>query len=294
MGPVAEMLKVQGRRLGPRDVEAIRELIAAHPHWHRRRISEVLAQQWDWRNAAGQLKDMAARSLLLKLAERGLVKLPPRRRAPVNRMGARPRPPVPWDQAPVHCPLKQLQPLRVQEVSREREPRRLLEAALREFHYLGHAGTVGQNLQYCLRDRLQRPLGFMLFGAAAWKCQDRDEFIGWSGEQRERNLGRIANNTRLLLLPWVRVQALGSWFLGRVSRRIREDWRQKYGHSVALLETFVEEGRFRGTVYRAANWRKVGLTKGRSRQDPEHQGRAPLKAIYLYPLASDFREELGA
>jgi hypothetical protein len=291
---MAEMLKLQGRVLAASDLEKIRRLIASHPGWHRRRISEELARQWNWRNSAGQLKDMAARTLLLKLHERGLVCLPPRRRAPFNRMRSRHHPELLWDRAPVHCALEDLQPLSVQEVSREPGGRRLLESALREFHYLGHGGTVGENLQYTLRDRRGRALAFVLFGAAAWKCRDRDAFIGWSIEQRERNLGLIANNTRFLILPWVKAPGLASWFLSRITRRVSEDWRKKYGHPVALLESFVEPGRFRGTAYQAANWRKVGLTQGRTRQDRRCRIQAPVKEIYLYALEPNFREVLCA
>lgn len=294
VGRVAERLKLQGRVLQSGDLDQIRGLIASHPLWHRRRISEELARQWDWRNAAGQLKDMAARTLLLKLHERGWVKLPPRRRAPAQRMRRTRHPTVRWDQEPVHCGLNQLQPLRVAEVSRQPEGRRLLDSALREFHYLGHGGTVGENLQYCLQDRDDRPLAFVSWGAAAWKCRDRDQFIGWNGEQRERNLGLIANNTRFLILPWIGVPGLGTWFLSRICRRIQSDWRGKYGRAVVLLETFVEEGRFRGTVYQAANWRPVGRTQGRTRQDRHHRTQAPVKEICLYALRSNFREELCA
>lgn len=291
---MAEKLKLQGRLLGSEDLEQIRGLITSHPHWHRRRISEALAQQWNWRNAAGQLKDMAARTLLLKLQERGWVTLPPRRRPPFNRMrSTRPTERL-WGQEPVQGALADLQPLRVREVSREPGPRQLLESALRAFHYLGHGGTVGENLQYCLWDRLGRPLAFLLFGAPAWKCQDRDTFVGWNSAQRERNLGLIANNSRFLIVPWTKVPGLASWLLSRISRRIQEDWQRKYGHPVALLETFVEQGRFVGTAYPAANWCKVGRTQGRTRQDRQRQTQAPVKEIYLYPLQSNFREVLRA
>ena len=133
-----------------------------------------------------------------------------------------------------------------------------------------------------------------MFGAAAWKCQDRDQFIGWSAEQRKRNLGLIANNTRFLILPWVKVPHLASWILGWVSRRLCADWQAKYGHPVVLLETFVERERFAGTAYRAANWLAVGATAGRTRQDRHTRIQAPVKDIYLYPLGRNFRERLKA
>jgi hypothetical protein len=274
-------------------MEGIRRLIGEHPGWSRRRISEALATQWDWRNGAGRLKDMAARSLLLKLAERGLVSLPPRRRAPTHRMGCRRVEPWRWEAAPLEGAWSTVGPVQVREVSGEPEGRALVACALSRFHYLGHGGTVGENLQY-LVSAGDRPLACLLFGSAAWKCRDRDRFIGWQTQARERHLGQITNNTRFLILPWVRVRHLASWTLGQVTRRLSGDWQAKYGHGIALVETFVERERFVGTSYRAANWRKVGATTGRTRQDRDRSLAAPVKDIYLYPLRRDFREVLGA
>lgn len=93
----------------------------------------------------------------------------------------------------------------------------------------------------------------MVFGAAAWKCAVPDQWIGWEPRQREAGLGRIANHSRLLILPYVEVSHLASHVLGAVARQVAADWQRKYGHRVVLLETFVEAGRFRGTCYRAAN-----------------------------------------
>jgi hypothetical protein len=135
-------------------------------------------------------------------------------------------------------------------------------------------------------------LACLVFGAAAWKCQDRDQFIGWSAGQRQKNLAWVANNSRFLIWPGVKVRHLGSWILGRVAGRIAGDWQAKYGHPVVLLETFVERERFRGTVYRAANWLAVGATTGRTRQDRHTCLQAPVKDIYLYPLRRSFREML--
>lgn len=291
---MAETLKLQGRWLALGDVENIRGLIASHPQWSRRRLSEVLAQQWNWRNGAGQLKDMAARTLLLKLEERQLIQLPPRRSQPTNRMRCGPPLGVWWCQDPIHRSLRVLQPLRVREVSGDRRARGRMASALAQFHYLGHGGTVGENLQYAITDPADRPLAFVLFGAAAWKCQDRDRHIGWESHQRERNLGLIANNSRFLILPWIQVPHLASWILGQISRRVSEDCQRKYGHGLALLETFVQRDRFGGTAYQAANWLRVGATTGRTRQDRYQAIQTPRKDIYLYPLRADFQEALCA
>lgn len=293
---MTEDLMIQGRQLKVADLEGIREQLAAHPGWSRWRLSRELATHWDWRNGVGQLKDMAARTLLLKLHQRGLIVLPPRRQRPTNRMRCQSQLPVVGEVAdrPLDCALAQLGALTLSEVSAQAAERAWVRAMLGRFHYLGFGGAVGENLQYVARDGQGRPLACLVFGAAAWKCQSRDQFIGWSVEQQKRNLGRLANNTRFLILPSVRVPHLASWLLGRVSRRLSRDWQAKYGHPIVALETFVERERFRGTAYRAANWLAVGRTTGRTRQDRHTCIQAPVKDVYLYPLRRDFREALQA
>jgi hypothetical protein len=291
---VTESLTLQGRCLSPAQLQELRDWVEAHPHWSRWRLSRELATRWDWCNGAGVLKDMAARTLLVKLAQRGLLALPERRQVPTNRMrcGARPALELSEPSSPLTGTLAQLAPLRLQEVSAEPSARAWVKAALARFHYLGFGGAVGENLQYVVRDGQDRPLACLVFGAAAWKCQDRDRFIGWTAAQRPAHLGLVANNTRFLILPWVRVPALGSWILGQVARRIGRDWQLKYGHPIVLLETFVEQPRFRGTVYRAANWQRVGQTTGRTRQDRHTCIQVAAKDIYVYPVGRRFRQQL--
>lgn len=290
--PVSENLTIQGRTLSGQALQELRQWVGANLHWSRRRLSQELATRWVWRNAAGQLKDMAARTLLVKLQQRGLIELPARRQVPTNRMRCGAQPAIIEPTEPIVCALADLEPLSVEEVSGQPAERAWIRGALAQFHYLGFGGAVGQNVQYLVGDGRHRPVACAVFGAAAWKCQDRDRFVGWSAEQRQRNLGLIANNSRFLILPWAKVAHLGSWILGRVAGRIARDWRAKYGHPVVLLETFVERERFRGTVYRAANWQRVGATTGRTRQDRHTCIQVAVKDIYVQPLCHGFREVL--
>ena len=289
---MSETLTIQGRSLSGQALQELRQWVSANPHCSRRRLSLELATRWDWRNAAGQLKDMAARTLLVKLEQRGLIKLPARRQVPTNRMRCGAQPAIIEPAEPIVCALADLQPLSVEEVSGQPAGRAWIRGALAQFHYLGFGGAVGQNVQYLVRDGRHRPVACAVFGAAAWKCQDRERFIGWSAEQRQRNLGLIANNSRFLIFPWVKVPHLGSWILGQVAGRIARDWQAKYGHPVVLLETFVERERFRGTVYRAANWQSAGVTTGRTRQDRHTCIQVAVKDIYVHPLCRRFREVL--
>ena len=285
-------LRLQGREIGLEDLRLIGQLIGEHPQWSRRRLSQELCAQWQWRNPAGRPKDMAARTLLVKLEKLGHVQLPARRQTPVNRLRQTRRTVCSWDQSPCVGPLSDFQAVELIEVSRDPAARQELRAALGQFHYLGFGGAVGENLQYTVRDKRGRPLACLVFGAAAWKCQVRDQFIGWTAAQRQQRLCQIANNSRFVVLPWVEVPGLGSWILSQVSRRVAADWKGKYGHELALLETFVERDRFLGTTYQAANWQRVGATTGRTRQDRYTRIQAPIKAIYLRPLQANFREVL--
>jgi hypothetical protein len=297
---VTEPSIIQGRQIGVAELAQVRHLLTSHPDWSRWRLSRELAALWNWRNGAGQLKDMAARTLLLKLEQRGWLELPPRRTTPSNRMRQKrlPQPGLAVAQAPVTGPLKELLPLHISECSHADKAsgqRALFDALLHQHHYLSHRSSVGENLQYLIRDAQARPLACVLFGAAAWQCAARDRYIGWESCVRAQHLHLIANNTRFLILPWVGVAHLAGHVLGRITQRLSADWQAKYGHPLYLLETFVQADRFTGTAYQAANWVRVGQTKGRTRQDrPDgtcHQ--AAIKDVYLYPLHRHFRQHLG-
>ncbi|KKM11663.1 hypothetical protein SY88_07815 [Clostridiales bacterium PH28_bin88] len=248
-------------------------------------MSRELCRLWNWYSPVGQMKDMACRDLLLKLEQQGQIVLP-RKFAGVKQGGNRTSiTQVPHSTTAITGKLKDLLPLRVEVVESRHSSWKLFKHLLFRYHYLGFNGTVGENMKYLVYDRYDRPLACLLFGSAAWSCAARDDFIGWDKKTRMDHLPYLTNNTRFLILPWVRVPHLASHLLGLISRRILGDWQEKYGHGLLLLETFVDQKQFRGTCYKAANWRYVGLTKGRSRNDRCHSLKVPVKAVYLYPLA---------
>jgi len=291
---MAQVMVMQGRSITAAEIGLIRDLMAAHPDWGRTRLSEELCRRWDWRNAQGRIKDMAARTLLLKLERRGFIELPARQRPSSNEFRNRRVPTVEHVCEPIRDRLADLRPLTVSIVASGSANVELFNGLLAHYHYLGHRNTVGENLRYLVRDRQRRPVACALFGSAAWKCADRDAFLGWDRDARERNLQGLTNNTRFLVLPWVEVPHLASHVLGLIARRIRGDWQAKYGHPVHALETFVDRSRFRGICYRAANWLRLGATQGRTRNDRERRIQASVKDVYLYPLIADFRRELCA
>ncbi len=289
-----EPICLQGRTLSRDDLAVVRALIAAHPGWHRTALSLHLCQLWNWRNGAGRLKDMAARTLLLKLQARGLVELPPAQRR-THRPCAQAPPSLQtqWLSLapdPIGGSLESLQPVRL-EPAHTLGLRRRVAQLLSQYHYRGFHGAVGENVQYLARDVGGRELAVMVFGAAAWKVAVRDRFIGWTTEQREQRLGAIVNQQRFLVLPWVQVPHLASHLLALSTRRLAADWQSRYGHAVWLAETFVEE-RFAGTAYRAAGWLNLGQTTGRTRQDRHHTLQTARKAVWIRPLHPHFRQRL--
>lgn len=286
-----ESVVVQGRTISSNDIRLIRRCLSENPSWHRTRLSKELCRIWNWRALNGQFKDMACRSLLLKLEKAGYIALPPRRHPPGNTSRNQPSQYVFHNTSPIQTDLKALTPIQINAV-RAPQIKALFNCLLSYYHYMGYHGTVGQNMKYLVADREGNPLACLLFGSAAWKIKPRDSFIGWDVATRKRNIHLITNNQRFLILPWVRVSHLASHILGHITKRISADWMARYGHPIYLLETFVQRDRFRGTCYKAANWIYVGQTKGRTRNDRDHSIRVSIKDIYLYPLSKNFRQDL--
>ncbi len=285
-------LKIQGRFVTEDDVNEIRMLLQKHSSWNRSRLSRELCARWDWRRPDGQIKDMACREFLRKLELRALIKLPPRQcpgpgRAPKIES-------VEVNQNSISCLFSEIKPVKVVNARDCAEYEKTFNYLVKKFHYLSYSRPVGQNMKYLIISSDERFLGCLLFGAAAWRMEFRDQWIGWESEIRERNLGLICNNTRFLILDWVKVPHLASHALGACLRRLAQDWKKRYGTEIALVETFVDTTRYLGTCYKAANFITVGQTKGRSRQDRNSKLNVPIKDILVYPLRRDFRTLLRA
>jgi hypothetical protein len=286
-------LVCQGREVSGEELVWLREWIGEHEQWSRKHLSRELCHLWGWRDARGRIKDFAARAFLEKLEQKGLLSLPALR-SQMSRPRPKPGGPVPitWPTEAIGQSLRELTPVQwILPLSGTAEAKRF-DAYVQSYHYLG-LRVVGENLKYLVRDQQGRDLACLLFGAAAWKTAARDEFIGWNASQRACALTYLTNNTRYLILPWVKVSELASHLLGQVVRRLTQDWQHKYGHPIYLLESFVDRGRFRGTCYRAANWQCVGQTRGRGRQGLDRLNPTePVKDVYLYPLTPHFRRQL--
>ena len=282
---------IQGQQFCP-DIPFIENLLGDNPGWGRTRLSIKLCELWNWRAPNGQLKDMACRNLLLRLEQAGQICLPPRQRKSTNAYRNRSPLLVPHPSDPVEDPLKSLLPLQITCVATGGEQGQLFRYLVAQHHYLGCRNVAGENMKYLIYSRDGCILACILFSAAAWKSAPRDRIIGWSPLVRERNLPYVTNNSRFLILPWVKVMNLASHILSCVVRRVSPDWMNKYAHPIYLLETFVDRSRYRGSCYQAANWMCTGQTTGRTRNDRYQRIRTRRKDLYVYPLARQYQNRL--
>jgi hypothetical protein len=284
-----------GRTFSTPELELIQRICSDFSSLARTEISRTICELLQWKRPNGGLKDHQCRLLIEKMQDMGLVTLPSVRllgkRGPrIVPVTARSEP-----QSELVGSVGEFGQLCLQRVEGDHEGHGLWRELIARYHYLGYRVTMGASLRYLVRGGRypDRVLACLLWTSPAWKMAVRDRWIGWSDEQRRRNLQLIISNGRFLILPWVHVRGLASKILSLCTRQVPGDWEKRYGYRPLLLETLVDAKRFRGICYRAANWIDLGQTQGRGRMDRHHtaHGRAP-KHVYIYPLCRDVRQRL--
>lgn len=268
-----------------KELARIQDVVDRHPEWTRDRLCQRVCRVFGWYRPNGELADRSCRDLLVRLERRGLLlRLPRSRRAGVVTRRRLPElspdfllgPSVAWD-----AEVAAESPLVVRlVVSDERAG---WQAYMERYHYLGCGQLVGESLRYValLGDE---PVALLGWAAAALKNGPRDDDLGWDEPTKQRRLHLVVNNTRFLIFPWVRMPNLATRILAANLRRLSTDWQSIYGHPVLLAETFVDTARFRGTCYRAGNWRYAGQTGGWSRKGLGYERNGQPKAVFLYSL----------
>jgi hypothetical protein len=284
-------VRLYGQTFGAAEIERIRGVVAAEAELTRSALSRRVCEWLDWYGPTGQPREVSSRKALLALARQGLISLPAARRRPPQARGAVAVVAVP---TPVfEGPLAALGKVELVAVTAG-ELAAVWHGLLQAHHPLGAGPLCGAQQRYLIHSPLVGWLGGLAFSAAAWQLAARDAWIGWGAHARRANLARVVANSRFLILPGVRVPHLGSHVLGLAARRLGADWARRYGQRPVLLETFVDEGRHAGTVYRAANWQRLGESSGRGRQDRDRPAAPGRKGIYVLPLQRDWRAVLCA
>jgi hypothetical protein len=282
-----------GREFSPAELDRIRELLQIRPALGRVALSRRICQDVGWLNVLGQPKAMSCRVALLRMEKDGLIGLPPPLRKQGRRQYRLTLSAASDPQESVQASVQALEPLVFERVE-VGSLSSLWHELIQRYHYLGYRPLSGAQMRYLVWSADRRLLAALGFGASAWQVQARDQHIGWNDQQRVRGLHRIVNNARFLILPWVRCSGLASRILSDIPTPLRADWIWRYGYEPVLLESFVEVPHSSGISYRAANWIRLGETRGRGKLEKNNQQVLPLKEIWIYPLHPQFRQVLCA
>ena len=287
--------KFCGQSVNAEQLSEIVEIIETFPKLSRTELSNTVCELFSWKRPTGKLKSVECRQFLERLDEKGTIKLPACRKQYTNKGSAKVQRTGRTDLQPtISAKLKRLSPILLTRVDNQNQ-RQLWYEYVDRYHYLGYQLPFGAQLRYFIKSGATSDiLGCFQFSSPAWKMAPRDRWIGWADAERKANLQKIINNSRFLIFPWVEVKNLASRALALAAKTVAYDWESCYGYRPVLLETLVDQKRFKGTCYKAANWIHVGKTTGRGRMDRDHsrQG-AAVKEIYVYPLSSRFRQELA-
>jgi Domain of unknown function (DUF4338) len=260
----------------------------------RHELANTICEALGWVRPNGRLKARECYEYLNLLEGKGLLKLTAqreqRRRGPTSIVHTE----AGQKGEERECELSDVAPVTLGLVSKAEE-RALWRELVDRHHYLGHKVAYGAHLRYLVW--IAKPkvevAGCIQFSSAARWLVSRDQFIGWDDATRQKNLTRVVNNSRFLILPWLKIKDLASHVLALAARVVVDDWEEAYGVKPVLLESFVERDRFEGTCYLAANWIEVGITAGRGRMDRSNTAAKPPKRCLVYPLVRNFRRELG-
>lgn len=279
------------RQFTSEEIEQVQETVRVFSRLSWYELVLTICEHLNWVTPAGRYKFDSCAKALIKLEALGVIRLPKRqqRKEAIQReivFGAETDP-----QEEVTGAVRDVGPIVLEPVL-GKEGIRLWNEYVDRYHPLGYKRPFGAHQRYFIAGKRQQRLGCLLFASSAWALAERDSWIGWTERNRAQKLNWVVTNTRFLIFPWVRVRNLASKVLSLVPSRVREDWQHRYGYRPVLLETFVDAQRYRGTCYQAANWIRLGVTKGRGRMDRGKRYPSTPKAIYVYPLQAGFRSFL--
>lgn len=278
-------------RFDENSIQWIEDTITSTPDISRNRLAKLVCEQYDWRAPDGRLQTTSCSIGLRRLHDLELLDLPEPRYTPLANSIKNDAVEQPYDHPSLDCQIAELGEIRIVMINGDKENLQLWRQMMDSYHPQKSGRLCGAQIRYLIESTEAGYLGGLAFSSAAWRLAARDQWIGWTDSTRAENLGSVVNNSRFLILPQIRVPNLASKVLGLAQRQLVEDWYALYGVRPVLLETFVDPAYYRATCYRGANWRRIGKTTGRGRQDTGDLTKP--KDIYCLPLCPDFREILG-
>ena len=277
------------REISRQELDEIQETVGLFPNLSRTELAATICEHLGWTTAAGGYKIDACMKLLKKLQAKGSLTLPGKREGLGEKrssksiaLTSRTEP-----QPDISSSLSEVGLVNVN-VVKDKESTELWNEYVSRYHYLGYKRPFGYFLRYFV-ESARGLLGCLMFAGASKALTARDRWIGWTERQRLRNLAWVINNNRFLVFPWVRVKNLGSHVLGQVTRRVQEDWQERWGYRPVLVETFVDPKYYKGSCYKAANWKYLGMTTGEGLVRKGKTYTTTPKKLFVKPLVKNFR-----
>jgi len=279
-----------GREITGEELDEIQDTVRLFPALSRWELAQTICEHLGWLTASGGYKTDACLKLLQRIEAKGRLRLPPKRAISPQRHSPIALTSRTGPKAEIGGSVREVAPISL-EVVKGRETTALWNEYVSRYHSLGYKRPFGCFLRYFIESP-HGILGCLLFQGAAKALKARDEWIGWTRPQRLKNLPWVINNSRFLVLPWVKVKNLGSHILGQALRRIRDDWQERWGYRPLLVESFVDPQRYEGSSYKAANWHYLGMTTGEGLPRKGKRYITSPKKIFVRPLVADFRDLL--
>ena len=268
----------------PEELELVKDTVAKNRSLSRRRVAEIICERLNWRDFNGSLKVIAALEALRRMEEKGFLILPPAKPSGgYHKIRLLTAQEVEFKEPKEKLTgsIETMGQLHFELTRRDKE--RLWRYLIQRYHYLGYRRLVGRHLKYFIHigDKLVALLGF---SDGIYHFRLRDRWLGWDEKTRQAKRHLVINNSRFLILPWVKIENLGSKILSQAAKVVPRDWEARYGYRPHYMETFVEACKFRGTVYKAANWQCLGKSQGKGRRGLNYFFHGKIRDYYIYPL----------
>jgi hypothetical protein len=286
-------MRIGSRNFLEHEVQLIQELATSYRSLSRKELAYTICENLNWKNEAGNLKVDSCLVLLNKLLFTGKVNLNPlQKRIHIKKEN---REQFNFTNTiNINGTVDNFKPYI--EPVKEKEENKKWNDLVQRYHYLGYKKNFGLHLKYyILMEGIRGPVGcFSFVSTTTYHLKCRDLHIGWSKEQREKNLNWIINNNRFIIFPWIKIENLGSKILSLAAKQVPIDWEQKFNYKPVLFETYVDPSQFYGSIYKSANWLHIGQTSGNyntHRTDKTAQTRCP-KDVYICPIEEGYKDIL--
>ena len=289
--PISKEMILSGRKFSIRELEEIQETVSIFRNLSRKELAITICEHFSWYQLNGKYKVNSSLKGLERLERLGYIRLPDVRKCRRNKTGEIVFTIRGKEREDIKGSVEDWEPIIIEAI-KDKEEALLWNEYVERYHYLGYKQPFGAYRKYFIISRHGKDLGCLLYAASSWSVACRDEWIGWSQLDRSERLHLVVNNSRFLIFPWVHIKNLASKALSIAARYVPEDWQRLYSYRPVLFETYVDKARFKGTCYRAANWKHVGTTKGYGRMSRHKEKVLPIKDVYLYPLCRNFRQYL--